>query len=83
MIVDRDAPEITLVDIAVLPSDRGAGIGTSLIWELVKEGAALGRAVQLHVLKSNPAQRLYLRLGFSIVGEDSLYFQMKSEITDS
>jgi ribosomal protein S18 acetylase RimI-like enzyme len=78
MIVDRNEREITLVDIAIMPLHRHNGIGTTLLSELLGEGGASGRPVRLHVLKSNPAQRLYLRLGFSIVGEDGLYFEMKS-----
>ena len=79
MIVDRNQQAITLVDIAILPAHRNAGIGTVLIRGLIEEANASGRSVRLHVLKSNPAQRLYLRLGFSIVGDDAIYFEMKSE----
>lgn len=79
MIVDRNPQAITLVDIAMLPARRNAGIGTVLISELIGEASASGRPVKLHVLRSNPAQALYLRLGFSIVGGDDLYFEMKLE----
>lgn len=79
MIVDRNQQAITLVDIAILPAHRNAGIGTVLIRGLIEEANASGWPVKLHVLRSNPAQRLYLRLGFSIVGDDDLYFVMKSE----
>lgn len=79
VIVDRNQQAITLVDIAILPAHRNAGIGTVLIRGLLREGIASSRPVKLHVLKSNPAQRLYLRLGFSIVGDHGLYLEMKSE----
>ena len=79
MIVDRNQQAITLVDISILPARRNSGIGTVLIRELIEEASASGRPVKLHVLKSNPAQALYLRLGFCIVGGDGLYFEMKLE----
>lgn len=79
MIVDRNSQAITLVDIAMLPAHRNTGIGTVLISELIEEANASGRPVKLHVLRSNPAQALYLRLGFSIVAADDLYFEMKLE----
>src|SRR5260221_2911406 len=78
MIVDRNERAIALVDIAILPAHRQNGIGTSLVRGLVDEGTASGRPVKLHVLKSNPAHKLYLRLGFSVVGEDGSYLEMKS-----
>ena len=76
MLVDRTAREITLVDIALLPEHRNAGIGTDLIQELLAEAAAARKPIRLHVLKSNPALRLYERLGFSRVGDQSMYFEM-------
>jgi len=76
MLVDRTAPEITLIDIALLPNHRNAGIGTDLIRELLAEAAGARKAVRLHVFKSNPALRLYERLGFSRVGDHSMYFEM-------
>ncbi len=76
MLVDRTAREITLIDIALLPEHRNAGIGTDLIQELLAEAAAARKPVRLHVLKSNPALRLYERLGFSRVGDQSMYFEM-------
>ena len=76
MLVDRTAREITLIDIALLPEHRNTGIGTELIKELLGEAAEARKPVRLHVLKSNPALRLYERLGFSKVGDQSMYFEM-------
>ena len=76
MLVDKSEREFTLVDIALLPHHRSAGIGTSLIRELLSEANTTGKPVRLHVAKSNPAQRLYERLGFSLVSDQSMYFEM-------
>ena len=77
MIVDRNEAATSLVDIALLPSYRNTGIGTGLIKDLLKEAAAAGKPVRLHVLTSSAAKRLYERLGFSQVGSDAVYLEMK------
>ena len=74
MLVDRGEAAILLRDIALLPEYRNAGIGSRLLDDLKKEATAKGKPVALHVLASNPAVRLYERLGFrSIAGADTLY----------
>ena len=76
MMVDRSEREFTLIDIALSPEHRNAGIGTNLIRELLNEASAAGKPVRLHVAKGNPAQRLYERLGFFLVADQSMYFEM-------
>lgn len=73
ILVHRGPEATDLVDIALLPAYRGAGAGTALIRELQAEG----RPVRLHVLKGNPAQRLYERLGFRVAGDDGVYLAMQ------
>jgi ribosomal protein S18 acetylase RimI-like enzyme len=68
---------ISLVDIALLPKYRNGGIGTGLIQALLKEAATAGKAVRLSVFAASPAIRLYERLGFSRVGGDAVYLEMK------
>jgi len=55
---------------------RGNGVGTRLISEVLKRGAALGKPVTLDVLHGNPARSLYLRLGFKQIGQDADKIQM-------
>ncbi|HMG74395.1 MAG TPA: GNAT family N-acetyltransferase [Pyrinomonadaceae bacterium] len=76
MLVDRNNREFTLIDIALSPEHRNAGIGTNLIRELLNEARMARKPVRLHVTKGNPAQRLYERLGFSRVADQSMYFEM-------
>jgi ribosomal protein S18 acetylase RimI-like enzyme len=73
MITLKMADAIRLVDIALLPHFRGAGIGATILRRLHKEG----KKISLHVLKQNPAMHLYSRLGFVSVNEDSMYLQME------
>ena len=63
--VARWPHEIRVVDIALLPEYRGSGIGTALLQSLQNESKAANKPLTLHVERSNPALRLYMRLGFS------------------
>src|SRR5918992_147083 len=65
--VARGADEIRIVDIALLPQWRNAGIGTALLRDLLAEGEGAGKRVSIHVERFNPALRLYARLGFRLV----------------
>ncbi len=77
MIVHRSQDEILLMDIALLPESRNAGIGTALIRELQDEAARTRRALRLHVETFNPARRLYDRLGFHPLVESGIYVEME------
>lgn len=56
---------IVLVDISVLDSHRGRGIGTAVIQALIEQADAARLPVHLSVWAQNTAaQRLYARLGF-------------------
>lgn len=75
--VDRRDDEIRIVDIALLPAHRNAGIGSALLRELLAEAAAAGKPVRIHVERFNPALRLYERLGFRQVGDNGVYYLME------
>jgi GNAT superfamily N-acetyltransferase len=53
-----------IMDMALLPEYRNAGIGTYLVEELKQEAAQLNLPLVLRVEIFNPAIRLYARLGF-------------------
>ena len=76
MLVDRNEKQIALVDIALLPEHRNTGIGTRLVQSLLDEAAGTGKSVRLHVVTTNPAVRLYQRLGFSTVDDNGIYLEM-------
>jgi ribosomal protein S18 acetylase RimI-like enzyme len=59
---------------------RGRGIGTQLVKGLIEEAAKAGRAVTLGVVKTNPALRLYERLGFRTTHEDERKFYMRRDL---
>jgi GNAT superfamily N-acetyltransferase len=77
--VDRAPEDIRVVDIALMPDQRGTGIGTMLLKEILEEGAATSRPVTIHVERYNPALRLYERLGFRHVDDNGIYYLMRWE----
>jgi len=77
LLIDRGDREFTLVDIALLPANRGAGIGSHLLRDLLLAAAAAGKPVKLNVWQSNPARRLYERMGFSPANDAGVYCEMR------
>lgn len=62
----------------ILPEYQGKGIGSACMMRIVDDARLEGKSVALQVLKVNTrATAFYQRLGFTIVGENSIYFQMK------
>jgi len=77
LMVLREKGSALLVDISLLAEHRGQGIGGGLLRELVQQCARDGATLRLQVLRTNPALRLYERLGFLRTGEDQMYIQME------
>jgi ribosomal protein S18 acetylase RimI-like enzyme len=77
LIVDRGPDELRVVDISLLPEHRGQGIGGSLLGELLDEADARGVKARVHVERSNPALRLYTRLGFRPRSEEGIYLLLE------
>jgi GNAT superfamily N-acetyltransferase len=67
---------IRLVDIALLPEAQGLFTGTQLVKDLQQKAAAAAKPLQLSVYETNPARRLYERLGFTITDHDGPRLQM-------
>jgi ribosomal protein S18 acetylase RimI-like enzyme len=68
MIIDRSGEFYHLVDIAIVPQQRGAGIGTRMILALCMEAEMMHKNVRLSVSSGNPrAADLYRRLGFRVI----------------
>jgi ribosomal protein S18 acetylase RimI-like enzyme len=75
--VDRRPDGIRIIDIALLPEHRGAGIGTALLADLLAEGDREGKPVSLRVERFNPALRLYERLGFRRIDDTGVYYLLE------
>ena len=72
----RQWHKIFLRDIELIAAERNRGIGTAMIRALLELAKADGRTVELLVLNCNPAQRLYARLGFTVVADDGARLTM-------
>jgi len=68
-----------LAQLFVVSTLRRQGIGTEVVKGLIAESANAGRAVTLGVVKTNPALRLYKRLGFRTTHEDERKFYMRHD----
>jgi ribosomal protein S18 acetylase RimI-like enzyme len=79
----RAPGEIRVVDLALLPPWRGRGIGGRLLRELLAEAAAAGLPVRVHVERTNPALRLYARLGFAPAAELGPYLRLEWRATSA
>lgn len=64
--IDKQIPELS---VAVLSQYQGRGVGTTLLTRLLQMTEDMAAAVSLAVRSTNPALRLYLRLGFRILPE--------------
>jgi GNAT superfamily N-acetyltransferase len=68
---------IFLRDIELVASERNRGLGTAIVRAVLELARTEHRAVELLVLKCNPAQRLYERLGFSAIADDGARLTMR------
>jgi RimJ/RimL family protein N-acetyltransferase len=69
--------DLRLIDIALVPAHRRAGIGGAMIGDLIEWAAGLGKSISLHVEPNNPVRPLYLRLGFEPLGLSGAYEAMR------
>jgi N-acetylglutamate synthase-like GNAT family acetyltransferase len=75
--VDRWADQIRIMDIALLPDQRGHGVGTQLLETILSEGRQASLPVTIHVERFNPALCWYERLGFRVVEDKGVYYFLK------
>lgn len=67
--------------IEIFPTSQKMGIGSVVIQTVIAEAAGKMKSVRLQVLRSNPARRLYERLGFRVEAETPTHFKMRKEFT--
>lgn len=77
-IISSTSDTLKVNQIFILPEYQGRGIGSACMTRIIDDANLEQRSVVLQVLKVNTRGiALYQRLGFTIVGEDSIYFQME------
>ena len=70
MVVTPDGEPVPELVIAVMPADRGHGVGRCLLDDLTARAAEHGYdRLSLNVHIGNPAARLYSRAGFVVAGK--------------
>jgi RimJ/RimL family protein N-acetyltransferase len=78
LIVHEAAGVATFVDFALLPENRGAGLGTAVILRVLDWVAERCTSVRLNILWNNePSLRMTRRVGFVQVGETPPYIEME------
>ena len=78
LIMSRTSDTLKVNQIYILPEYQGKGIGSACLTRIIDDANLEQKSVALQVLKVNTRGiALYQRLGFTIVGEDSIYFQME------
>ena len=70
--------KIFLRDIELMSPERNRGVGTAIINAVLTLARNSDRYVELRVLRCNPAQRLYTRLGFRVIGDDGARLRMRT-----
>jgi GNAT superfamily N-acetyltransferase len=76
--IGRDAEQIRLLDIALLPEFQNRGAGTLLIRQLIDEAiTAKKRLRHMVFVLNNEAHRFYERLGFVIIEDLGAYKHME------
>lgn len=70
--VHRGDDQIAILDLAILAEFRGRGIGTSVIKRLQAEAEASSRFLRVYLEDFNPAQKLFITLGFRPVEDEQI-----------
>jgi ribosomal protein S18 acetylase RimI-like enzyme len=77
VLVNEDARELRIVDIAILSEQRGKGFGTVVMEQMQHRASSSGKTLRLHVANGSPAARLYSRLGFITVSSSMIDTEME------
>ncbi|MBT9494412.1 MAG: GNAT family N-acetyltransferase [Paucibacter sp.] len=75
--MSRSGPAWQIHQLQIAPALQGRGLGAALLQQLQDEAAEAGVGIALGVLKRNPAQALYRRLGFVDSGENELEYLLR------
>lgn len=76
--LSRDSRALYIRELHLLENFRKHGAGSWVLEQMALKAQAQG-LLRLTVFKTNPARRLYQRLGLSIVGEEDCFWRMERE----
>jgi len=72
LVLSRSDQVLTVVDIGLLPEQRNRGRGEAVMREVFEAARTEGRVVEGVTRVTNPARRLYDRIGMVVTAEDEL-----------
>ena len=75
--LSREADRLHILDITIAAELRNGGIGSAVLGDILEEADRAGKPVTIYVETFNPSLRLFLRLGFQVITQDS--FQLLLE----
>lgn len=81
--VSREPQSWRVVQIQIAPELQGQGLGRRILSAVLDQADAVALPVTLSVLKGSPAQRLYLSLGFVVIGTTELEHEMRYSGADA
>lgn len=74
--LSRDSRALYIRELHMLEGARGRGAGSWVLQQMALKAQPLG-LLRLTVFKSNPARKLYERMGLSVVGEEDCFWRME------
>ncbi len=74
--LSRDSRALYIRELHMIEGCRGLGAGSWVLQQMALKAQAPG-LLRLTVFKTNPARRLYQRMGFSIAGEENCFWRME------
>ncbi len=81
--IGRDAEQIRLLDIALLPKFQNRGAGTQLLGALIDEAKISNKPLRHMVfMLNNDAHRFYERLGFVVIEDLGAYKHMEWRLSE-
>ena len=75
--ITRSTTDIYLGEIQIETNYQKQGIGTAIIKSIIKEAKKNHQRLWLKVIRGNPAERLYRRLGFIVFEESHTHRKME------
>jgi ribosomal protein S18 acetylase RimI-like enzyme len=73
----EDDTEIRVINISLSSAYRNMGIGSTVLKKIIRRAISNRKCIFLEVDKSNPANELYTKLGFKVMGENEINYSMK------
>ena len=62
--------EIRIIDLTILPEERGKGFGSEIISDILQKAA---KPVRIYLESFNQSNDLFKRLGFQIISDEGVY----------